>query len=890
MLNNFIQEATTSDDSNKNKNLIQSKSLSPPSNTSKSFILERKNLKVIDNILQKPYKLDTKALCKVIELGICFNHPNNANVRPLSPNDNSLVRKFYAVSPTISSRPYSPINKYQTPNSKQKYQKYLQDLKPVGSEKAQIYITNEQTKQNPCENNIKSFKKINEIKCKPQYYQNNSIIRVRTFHAPQSINKLLKEPDNQVCRYLPFLSSSYQESQKLELEEDKKLVYLISDKSIVSKYVKQALDNRSQFWIDANILNKKRTPVFKWSDKINNVIFMNMASFMKEKEQIVKAIKFKKGKLVHLKNKEDPFLIYNHFQFEEELMNKYIFWQNIVSHHQQVKLKYMFEMQALLLVNNRKIKKQVTNQEGGNGENKISKKRTKEGKLSRKGTQNSEKEKKREKNSQNKNPKDQDMDNQLILNRKDFELKEIVEIIPPTIILDIFNQDFIENLKQFFALFSKLKSQGDTFANRGGSFETIYSEIIDFFNEIKQNMIKYSEEVKVSDRDFKYKQINVQMINFFASFPSSFISRKKNIWIVKQIDVQRMGKQLKSCSTVVNSHEKLVKILKDCINVYRREHQSVFNKTVYPKFPWTYRFVIQKYLEDPLLVNNKKCTAKRWVLLSQLNKDLKCYLYSKGIVQLQFDKHLVDKTENKNAEVQQENPQNGQTDPNAPKISTITNIDIKQPIQAASQNKMLSNNQMNSEFQIQQENQDQAIEYISWEEFETYQTSLLKQQGLIYVVEKQKPEKEQLNLSVQEEQIDRQLNDTEAKEQEQEQEESIEFTNDFQIMKEEMEKIVKLSLQSIKSRINEKKKEGSLMILEFDYLIDQQYNPYLAGINYVQAFENYPEEFLNSTLPDLLDQTFAITLDQYLKERYQTISQNVQLRDIDNWKEIKYLE
>ncbi|KAL4497314.1 hypothetical protein ABPG72_011249 [Tetrahymena utriculariae] len=884
MLNNFIQEVNSPDDCNQ-CNQMQSRSLSPPSNTSKSFILERNKLKVIDNILQKPYKLDTKALCKVIELGIRFNHSSNVNIRPLSPNDNSLVTKIYAVSPINSLRPYSPQNKYQTPTSKSKYQKHLQNLKPVGSEQTYFNLSSEQIKsKQPSENNIMSQKKLDGINFKPQKYQNKPMIRVRTFHAPQNINKLLKEPDNQVCRYLPFLESSYQESQKLELEEDKKLVYLISDKSMLSKYVKQALDNRSQFWVDANLASQKKTPIFKWSDKLNNVIFMNMRSFQ-EKEQIFKAIKLKNGQLTHLKSKKDHYLIYNHFQFEEELMNKYIFWQNIVSHHQQIKLKYMFEMQALLLVNNRKIKKQVTNQEGGKGETKISKKRTKEGKLSRKGTKSSEKEKKRDKSSQNQNPIDQDMDKQLLLNRKDFELKEIVEIIPPTIILDIFNQDFMENLKQFFGLFSKLKSQGDTFVNRGGSFETIYSEIIAFFDEIKQKMTKNSERVKVSDRDFKYKQMNVQMSNFFASFPSSFINRKKNLWVVKQIDVQRMGKNLKSCSTVINSHEKLVKILKECINLYRREHQSVL-KTVYPKFPWTYRFVIQKYLEDPLLVNNKKCTAKRWVLLSQLSKDLKCYLYSKGIVQLQFDKHLVEKTVNKNAEILQENIQNGQNQSNPPKISTITNLEIKQPVQAASQNKVLSHNQIQSELQLQQENQDQAIEYISWEEFETYQTSLLKQQGLIYVVEKQKPEKEQPSFSVQEEQIDRQQNELET----QEQEESIEFTNDFQIMKEEMEKIVKLSMQSIKSRINERKKEGSLLILEFDYLIDQQYNPYLAGINYIQAFENYPQEFLNSTLPDLLDQTFAITLDQYLKERYQTITQNVQLRNIDYWKEINYLE
>ncbi|EAR85657.2 tubulin-tyrosine ligase family protein (macronuclear) [Tetrahymena thermophila SB210] len=886
MLNNFIQEVTSPINCNQ-CNQIQLKSLSPIPNTSKSFILERKKLKVIDNILQKPYKLDTKALCKVIELGINYNNSSNTNIRSISPNDNSLVTKIYAMSPNNSQRPYSPLNKYQTPTSKSKYQKHIQNLKPVGSEQTQIFMSSEQVKLQYSQNSIKSLKKIDEINYKPQkYYQKSSAIRVRTFQAPQNISKLLKEPDNQICRYLPFLEQSFLESQKLEQEEDKKLVYMISDKSILSKYVKQALDNRSQFWVDANQANKKRTPVFKWSDKINNIIFMNMLSFMKENnEQFVKAVKIKNRQLVHSQSNKDNFLIYNHFQFEEELMNKYIFWQNIVSHHQQIKLKYMFEMQALLLVNNRKIKKQVTNQEGGSGESKISKKRTKEGKLSRKGTKGSEKEKKRDKNSQNQNLKDQDADNQLLLNRKDFELKEIVEIIPPTIILDMFNQDFIENLKQFFGLFSKIKSQGDTFANRGGSFETIYSEIIEFFNEIKQNMTKNSEQVKVSDRDFKYKQMNVQMPNFFTSFPSSFISRKKNIWIVKQIDVQRMGKKLKSCSTVIKSHEKLVKILKECINVYRREHQQI-QKTVYPKFPWTYRFVIQKYLEDPLLVNNKKCTAKRWVLLSQLSKDLKCYLYTKGIVQLQFDRHLVDKNENKSAVVQQDNVQKSQTGSIAPKVATITNIEIKQPVQTSSQNKIISSNQILSEFQLQQEDQEQAIEYISWEEFEAYQTSLLKQQGLIYVVEKQKPEKEQPNLSVQEEQIDRQLNESIALEQE----DSIEFTNDFQIMKEEMEKIVKLSMQSIKYRINEKKKEGSLMILEFDYLIDQQYNPYLAGINYVQAFENYPQEFLNSTLPDLLDQTFAITLDNYLKERYQIISQNVQLRDIDNWKEINYLE
>jgi hypothetical protein len=101
----------------------------------------------------------------------------------------------------------------------------------------------------------------------------------------------------------------------------------------------------------------------------------------------------------------------------------------------------------------------------------------------------------------------------------------------------------------------------------------------------------------------------------------------QNIWVLKPNDCNR-GRGVE----VFNKLDELKRLINDSLS------QEPSNQEENPKIK-SDLFVIQKYIERPMLINSRKFDIRLWVLVTQ---DHNCHLFKEGYVRMSSYKYTID--------------------------------------------------------------------------------------------------------------------------------------------------------------------------------------------------------------------------------------------------------
>ena len=93
-----------------------------------------------------------------------------------------------------------------------------------------------------------------------------------------------------------------------------------------------------------------------------------------------------------------------------------------------------------------------------------------------------------------------------------------------------------------------------------------------------------------------------------------------NIWVLKPANLNR-GRGVH----VFQTYKELNNLIMDCI-MHEPERKSV-------------SFIIQKYIEAPLLIHERKFDIRMWMMVTQ---DMNCYLFKEGYLRTSSKKYVVD--------------------------------------------------------------------------------------------------------------------------------------------------------------------------------------------------------------------------------------------------------
>lgn len=97
----------------------------------------------------------------------------------------------------------------------------------------------------------------------------------------------------------------------------------------------------------------------------------------------------------------------------------------------------------------------------------------------------------------------------------------------------------------------------------------------------------------------------------------------KNVWIIKPADFNR-GRGIR----IFNSLEVFRNIIAECVSDMHNKRELQENV-----------YIIQKYIESPLLINNRKFDIRVWVLVTH---KLGCYFYKHGYIRTSSEKYSLD--------------------------------------------------------------------------------------------------------------------------------------------------------------------------------------------------------------------------------------------------------
>ena len=85
-------------------------------------------------------------------------------------------------------------------------------------------------------------------------------------------------------------------------------------------------------------------------------------------------------------------------------------------------------------------------------------------------------------------------------------------------------------------------------------------------------------------------------------------------------------------------------------------------------------------------------------------------------------------------------------------------------------------------------------------------------------------------------------------------------------------KIIEISMKSVKKLININQRKGSFEIFGYDFMLDEELNPYLIEINTNPGLE-ISSPLISKLIPRMIDDTFRLTIDEvfgtiYSADRY----------------------
>ncbi|CAD8093905.1 unnamed protein product [Paramecium primaurelia] len=166
--------------------------------------------------------------------------------------------------------------------------------------------------------------------------------------------------------------------------------------------------------------------------------------------------------------------------------------------------------------------------------------------------------------------------------------------------------------------------------------ENLKSELFQFISFYRQNCPQH----KLPELDKTIKQYFFSYTTLYDNkvnhYPTLF--GNENLWIFKPSNMNQ-GRGIhvvRSLQEVLDIQSKYQGGYKEkLLEVKRNEQNEIINKVVYLNTLVTEQFVIQKYIEKPLLINDRKFDIRAYILLTS---NLQIYFYREGQLRLATEK------------------------------------------------------------------------------------------------------------------------------------------------------------------------------------------------------------------------------------------------------------
>ena len=205
----------------------------------------------------------------------------------------------------------------------------------------------------------------------------------------------------------------------------------------------------------------------------------------------------------------------------------------------------------------------------------------------------------------------------------------VFDFCPFSYIFDLRRENLKFSLNEFYNYFllfgNSPKCQPEEF------FSSLEKILILQKKIMNNNNIRPTSSLR--NNNFSLK-LNKKKINIYSTFKNG-----KNFWLLKPIDLNR-GRGIKIFNDLSNFSKNLCQFYNDGIenegfplkkqqNKMNKENFSIFMKNkvksrVFNTNNMMTQFVIQKYIEKPLLIKNRKFDIRVWALITQ---DLNLYFY-----------------------------------------------------------------------------------------------------------------------------------------------------------------------------------------------------------------------------------------------------------------------
>ena len=342
-------------------------------------------------------------------------------------------------------------------------------------------------------------------------------------------------------------------------------------------------------------------------------------------------------------------------------------------------------------------------------------------------------------------------------------------------------EKYSKNIFNFLPFTIPIDTNHFSYKEQFTSFKNLFTNINQFLG-INNNKNKTFGE-------FFYLNSNILNLGFKTKLfiPKNFYN-DRNLWLIKPLNynggrniqindsIEKINNSIFDLTgmNIINQIEKEKKI-----NLVQKEIQNE-NQIISDKV------ILQKYLEKPLLYNDRKFDMRIWVLL---NHEMNIYICKEGHLKVASEKYYI---QSNNLYVH------------------LTNYTIQK------KNPNFSKKEIGNE--------------ISFEIFQNSLDKLLKEQK----------------------------------------KENINFRKD---VLPKVKEIILLSMESVKYLINEKERKNCFELFGYDFIFDQNFNPYLLEINTNPGLEE-SSPLLKKIIPRMIDDLLKLTIDKIIKPIYKYKTEN----------------
>jgi len=342
-------------------------------------------------------------------------------------------------------------------------------------------------------------------------------------------------------------------------------------------------------------------------------------------------------------------------------------------------------------------------------------------------------------------------------------------------------EKYSKNIFNFLPFTIPIDTNHFSYKEQFTSFKNLFTNINQFLG-INNNKNKTFGE-------FFYLNSNILNLGFKTKLfiPKNFYN-DRNLWLIKPLNynggrniqindsIEKINNSIFDLTgmNIINQIEKEKKI-----NLVQKEIQNE-NQIISDKV------ILQKYLEKPLLYNDRKFDMRIWVLL---NHEMNIYICKEGHLKVASEKYYIQSND---------------------LYVHLTNYTIQK------KNPNFSKKEIGNE--------------ISFEIFQNSLDKLLKEQK----------------------------------------KENINFRKD---VLPKVKEIILLSMESVKYLINEKERKNCFELFGYDFIFDQNFNPYLLEINTNPGLEE-SSPLLKKIIPRMIDDLLKLTIDKIIKPIYKYKTEN----------------